>query len=391
MKRKHVVILTPYYAPAWSYGGPPRVLSTLAEELVKKGISVTVITTDSLGEQRTDVLEEERSGVRIHRFRSVSNQLCYKLKLFFIPGLLQKADSIFASADTVLISDVRSILSWQVFSHLVRRRIPYGVFLYGQVEHGQGWKAWIKKLFDYIWVRRYIQSAQWVFAQTDHEKKVAQEVLGAKPQRVYLSLLPIPSISTRNESHRVAFRKKYDIPINSQMLLFVGRLHYLKGVDLLIDAVVPLLEKKKQLILVIVGRDDGVERSLKKMVPPHVSDRIVFTGPLYEDDAKAAYAASDIFVFTPRFYEETSTAALEALSVGTPTVTTQQAETPYVEEYGAGLTIPNEKNAIQQAVVQILGKQKKQKSTIASNAKRLIREKYLASSVADQLLKDIKL
>ena len=37
---KKITIVTPYFAPAWSYGGPPRVLYTLARELVRNRINI---------------------------------------------------------------------------------------------------------------------------------------------------------------------------------------------------------------------------------------------------------------------------------------------------------------------------------------------------------------
>lgn len=56
---KKLTIISSYFAPAWSYGRPPKVLFTLAKELARAGSSVNVITADSLGERRTDKLFEE--------------------------------------------------------------------------------------------------------------------------------------------------------------------------------------------------------------------------------------------------------------------------------------------------------------------------------------------
>ena len=43
-----ILIITPYFEPAWAYGGPPKVLSDLSKYLIKKGHQVTVYTTDVL-------------------------------------------------------------------------------------------------------------------------------------------------------------------------------------------------------------------------------------------------------------------------------------------------------------------------------------------------------
>ncbi len=390
MKPKTIVIVTPYYAPAWSYGGPPRVLSTLAQSFSQKGIRVKIITTDSLGSTRSHRSSELRQGVRIYRFKTLSNFLSFHLKLFYLPGILAQSQSILDSADLVLFSDVRGLLNWQIFPYLLKRGIPYGVFLFGQVDPGEeGVKSLIKKLFDYLWVKKYIAGAKWLFAQTQHEKLLATSILKANPEAVHLSLLPIVPVSPVSKSRRLAFRKRYSIKETDKVLLFVGRLHYLKGVDLLIKAVSSLLTKRKDLVLVIVGRDDGVEQRLHSLIPASFKKRIIFTGPLYEKEARVAYSASDIFVFTPRFYEETSTAALEALANGIPVITTKQADLPFLEQYGAGRVITNSKSCIIRAISKM--QDENNAKEISKNAKRLITEKYICTKVVSQLLEVINL
>lgn len=390
MKTKHIVIVTPYYAPAWSYGGPPKVLSTLAELLHDKGYQVNVITSDSLGEKRSKKGFELRNGVRVNRFSTISNPLSYNYKLFYIPKLWEQTQHILTKADLVLFSDVRSLLSWQLFPNLLEQKIPYGIFLFGQVERGsEGLKSWLKLIFDLLWVRKYIQKATWLFAQTDHEAKITTSILGAAPETIHLSLLPIPPLPQVTKSQRLLFRKQHGIKETDKVILFVGRLHYLKGVDLLINAVSHLQKARKNLKLIIVGRDDGVEKELRKQVSPTLISRIIFTGPLYEADARAAYSASDIFVFTPRFYEETSTASLEALAMGIPVITTKQAEVPYLEQYKAGVIITNSKINIARAISKMLDENNA--NVRSRNARRLIKEKYLSIKVAEQLLNALEL
>jgi len=78
----HIVIVSPYYAPAWTYGGPPKVLSVFAEEFIRKGHTVSVITTDALDERRNKVLTEKWYGVQTYRLKLFFNSLVYKAALF---------------------------------------------------------------------------------------------------------------------------------------------------------------------------------------------------------------------------------------------------------------------------------------------------------------------
>ena len=49
-----VLQVTPYFAPAWAYGGPPRVMSDFASGLAARGHEVDVLTTDVLDDERAD-------------------------------------------------------------------------------------------------------------------------------------------------------------------------------------------------------------------------------------------------------------------------------------------------------------------------------------------------
>src|SRR3954468_3525666 len=84
-----VLQVTSYYAPAWAYGGPPRVMTDFAAGLVARGNDVTVFTTDVFdGERRATPRRETLDGVRVRRFPNVSNSLAWGSKKYLPPGLV---------------------------------------------------------------------------------------------------------------------------------------------------------------------------------------------------------------------------------------------------------------------------------------------------------------
>lgn len=376
-----IVIVTPYYAPAWSYGGPPKVLSLLARQLVKKGHMVSVITTDVLDVKRNDNIKETKDGVYIYRFRTISNYLAYKQKLFFVPHLLDKSKKIIESADVVLFSDVRSILNWQLFGYVFRKRIPYGVFAFGQIPYEYGWKSLVKKIFDIIWVRRFISLSTWCFCQTKHEKQMFLRYFQKRMSEIKLLLLPV------DLSHKIAKNSyvdfsRYGILSKDKIILFVGRFHYLKGVDRLLKFCVPLLRKNHRLKLVLIGRDDGILGQVQSMVPKDLKESVIFPGPVYGDAVSAWYRRAGCFAFTPRYFEETSTAALEALSCGCPVLTVYESEIPFLSEYNAGMLVRCDQVHIRNGIVRVL----KQKATMSKSALRLIKDHYSVEKVTEDML-----
>ncbi|MEM4270770.1 MAG: hypothetical protein QXO70_01595, partial [Candidatus Pacearchaeota archaeon] len=165
---KNIIFVTPYFAPAWSYGGPPKVLYILARELRRKGKEVKVITTDALDAKRNNCLREDFEGVQVFRFKTVSNTLAYKFKIFIVPNFLERVKKILEEGEIILFSEIRSIINWQIYPYLVKRKIPYGIFAFGTIPYGCGLKAFIKKIFDKWWVKDFVKRASFYFAQTEH-------------------------------------------------------------------------------------------------------------------------------------------------------------------------------------------------------------------------------
>lgn len=381
---KKIVIVTPYFAPAWAYGGPPKVLYVLSLELIKLGKRVTVVTTDALDYRRNNVARESINKIKIMRFKTLSNDLCYKTKICFVPGLLQKIRTELDNADIVLFSETRTMHNWQLYSYLLSIDKPYGIFAFGTIPQAFDIKSMVKRVLDWVWVSRFIKEASFRFAQTGHEQQMYGEYFDVPIKKTHLLPLPINKIKKSFHARRSSLLD--NIKKSDRMLLFVGRLHYLKGIDILIESVKHLMEKDKNIKLIIVGRDDGEEKELKEMAPESLINRIIFTGPIYEPDIYDYYRQAKCFIFTPRFYEETSLACLEALSFGLPVVVTKESELPYLEEYQAGFMVENNPEMIQKAVSEILYCTLQQRKAYRKNAVKLICDHYRADQIANKLV-----
>lgn len=384
---KNIVIVSQYFAPAWSYGGPPRVLFTLARQILKQGKNIKVITTDVLDEKRNTTLKEMMDGIEIIRLKTVSNYLAYKMKLIIAPDVLIKSKEFIQQSDFVFFSDIRAIINWQLYSLVYELKIPYGIFAFGEIPHGEGFKGQMKKIIDKLWVKDFIKKASFRFSQTVHEQKMFFDYFGIPISNTQLLPLPVELKQQKvDKKHLEYYKKKWGINDNDQVILYVGRLHLLKGIDLLISAVTPLLQDNPHLKLLIVGRDDGETSNLRNLLRTQMKKKIIFTGPLYEKDVVCVYNIASCFVITPRFYEETSLASLEALSYGVPVIVSRQADIPYLEEYKAGYVVHNDSESIKIAVKRVLEKVKMDKTLIKNNAQKLISEKFSPAIVGKQLL-----
>src|SRR5690606_6472197 len=84
--------ITPYYAPAWRYGGAVRAVTDLTRAQAAAGHRVFVLTTDALGPgERVTALSETIDGVHVTRVRNRSAALRDRLNLSTPRGIASAA------------------------------------------------------------------------------------------------------------------------------------------------------------------------------------------------------------------------------------------------------------------------------------------------------------
>ncbi len=370
--------VTPYFAPAWSYGGPPRVMHAYAAGLAARGHSVDVFTTDVLDESsRTQPLREMLDGVRVRRFPNLSNELAWRTKKYLPLGLLSSLLRCAGRYDVVHVTDTRTYLAAAAHLASSRHGTPLAVSAFGSLPRSVGLRGAVKDVYDLGLVRPMLRRSPLLLAQTGHEAALYAE-LGGRAESIHLLPLPLPRID--REPVAGAFRGRFGIEPNERLLLFLGRVNRLKGVDLLIEAVEPLLGAGTSLVL--VGRDDGELDQLRSRFARLFAERSVrFVGPLYGSERFDAYADADVFCLTPRHWEETSVASLEAATAGTAVVLTEQADIPGLQDAGGGFVVRAERETIRAAVVTALG----DAAAIGARAREHVLARHGRDAVVEQL------
>lgn len=368
--------MIPYYAPAWAYGGPPKVMDELARQLAARGHTVTVYTTDALdGRARMRVRRENRRGVAVHRFRNLSNRLAYGQKVFLPLGFAHALRRSIREFDVVHLSDFRTLQNGQAMVLARRHGVPLVLSAFGQLPRATGVKRFAKAGYDRLYGYRLLRYAAACLAQTENEASWYR-TLGADPRAVRIVPLAIDPAPFASLPSPEAFRARHGIAPGARVVLFVGRFHAYKGLDLLIRAFAAVRARLPATRLVLVGRDDGYEETARRLTRSlGIADRVIWPGALYETDKLAAYAAADLFAFSPSHEEETSTAVLEALACGIPAVVTHQSEVPWLDEYDAGRTIMYDHAALRETMMALLSDPERL-DVMGRNARRLITDHF---------------
>lgn len=193
-------------------------------------------------------------------------------------------------------------------------RIQYGVFVHGLDILSPQRSLWKRR-----WVRKILQSASVVIANSHWTATRAVDVGANKESTIIIH--PCPDYRRVDEKTVQSFRDRWR---GKRILLSVGRLVSRKGHDMMIEALPDIIRAHPNAIWIVIGDGPEGER-LRRMVSERaLADHVVFRGVLSDVDLAAAYAVADVFVLPTR--EEKNDAEgfglvfLEAGTAGVPVV-----------------------------------------------------------------------
>jgi glycosyltransferase involved in cell wall biosynthesis len=319
MKILHVISSFP---PTYQYGGAPIAAFNLCRELAKRKNSVTVFTTDAFAPCYRLPLDHNPTfmeGIEIYRFKNISNYLCYK-NCPIAPGILQAIKQNLHEYDIVHLHEYVSIHAAITNKQCKALSIPYVLQPHGSITSQTSLSY--KDLYSYLIGRNIIKESDKIIANTILERNKLNS-LRIEDNRIAV----IPNLVDLIRGRRIgngSFREKYMISPKEKIILFVGRIHRIKGLSLLIEAFYELLNYNSNIRLVIVGPDNGYLNQLKNLIQKlSISDKILISGPLYGDDKAEAYQDADLFVL-PSTYESFGIVALEAALFGLPVIITNR-------------------------------------------------------------------
>lgn len=315
-----IFCITPYYKPAYVYGGPSRSVPSLCEAMAKYGAQVTVFTTNANGPGNAlDVPTSQPlavDGVQVYYFAALWPLA--RAVPFYSPALGQACRAHIAQFDIVYIPG-----NW-TYSVFVGARtsfqagIPYVISPRGSfMDWSMGEKALKKRLYLALWERRIMDRAAAIHVTSSLEKQQLQKWRFEPP------VITIPNgIDTSpfaEPPKRGRARNLLGIPTNGTLSLFVGRLHKMKRLDLIIQVFANLVQESSDAHLLIVGSDqDGSGKAAQKQVRQlGLSDRVHFAGQLTGADLTQAYVDADMLVLLSH-RENFGMVVVEAMAVGLP-------------------------------------------------------------------------
>ena len=121
-----------------------------------------------------------------------------------------------------------------------------------------------------------------------------------------------------------ALRARYPMIGDRKVVLFLGRLSYKKGIDIVIRAFAEIAKQRDDVFLVLAGPDGGVREASEALIAQcGLGERCLLTGIALGEEKRIVLGGSDIFVL-PSHSENFGIAVAEAAACGIPVVISDQ-------------------------------------------------------------------
>jgi glycosyltransferase involved in cell wall biosynthesis len=353
-----ILRVIPRYAPAWKYGGSVRFGYDLDTALVERGFGVTVYTSDQIDEHRRSPHRHEHlNGIEIRRFPTPWNYLASQAAWvgMYPLGLGRALSADIGRFDLVHVTEARGPHARWAFAAARANGVPVAWSPLGSLAEGVGIRKPYRRLYDVVHdTPRLVGEADVLIAQSAHEAGVFER-LGAPSSRIRIIGLGVDDRWFRQLPARGQFRQALGIDPGDPIVLFIGRLHPTKGLDVLLKACAIVKRAHPQLRIAIIGWDHGALGTVRRVSRSLGLDEAVhLLPPAFEGARIQAYVDADVFAVAATTDEETSLAAMEAVASGTPCVLTRQCEIPGLESAGGGLVTECEPEAFAAGLFEVL-------------------------------------
>jgi glycosyltransferase involved in cell wall biosynthesis len=329
-----------------SGGGTAERTLQLSRSLAAEGAEVEILALDiGVTAARCAAL----AGIRITAIPCANRR-------YFVPCFpWPEVEAAVARADVVQVSGHWTLLNVLV-SHACRRLGKPYVFCPAGALRVVGRSQWLKRLYDATAGKAIACESGACVAVTGDERAdfltygVPAEKIEVIPNGISPGEYESPDAPGADNAVRASFGVG-----TSPFVLFLGRLNWIKGPDLLLEAYCRVAAAAPEVHLVLAGPDGGMLTQLKGVTAASgFGERIHFPGYLAGDEKRVALRQAALLAIPSR-REAMSIVVLEAGIVGTPVLFTDTCGLAGFASAGAGTIVPATADGLEQGLRTVLG------------------------------------
>ncbi len=263
-------------------------------------------------------------------------------------------------------------------------KVPYLMAAHGMAEP---WalkhKKWKKRIYTALVERKNLQRAACLHAlsrpEIGHLRAIAPDAkVCFVPNGV--DLAPFDDLPPRS-----ALEADYPEIAGKFVLLFYGRVHVKKGLDLLAGALKDVAKDHPDVHAVIAGNDDGALQPFRDRCEAlGVIKRITWVGHVSGERARKVWSAADAFVL-PSYSEGFSMAVLEALACRLPTLITTSCHFPELAAADGGIVVEPDLDGVTRGLRELLERSTAERDAMAARGRALVERQYTWDRQASRL------
>ena len=350
-----ICLVSSSFYPATFYGGPISATWDLSKKLAENGYEIYVSTTNANGDKKLSVecnhfLEKEKNVF----VKYYNEQITNKFSLSFLFGIwsdIKKSDIVYIQYlfhYTVLFSLIFSVI--QEKKIVVCPRGSFSVFTLNNK------LPFIKLLWLNFFIKPMVDKIIWQASSYLEKSDILNKFPNADVNIIndgvdYESFQNSITVSRNELINNFTGVTSNDV---SNIFFSMGRLHKIKGFDVLIDAFNLFLEKDKYAKLIIAGGDDGVGKQLGNQIKKlNLGSSVFLIGAINFEDKKLLLNNCDYFTLASEF-ESFGIVIAEALSCGKPVVISNKTPWKDIQINNCGILADNEKNSFNDAFSKII-------------------------------------
>lgn len=357
-----VLHVVPTYLPARRYGGPIFAVHGLCKALVARGHAVDVFTTNVNGDGVSDVpigTAVDLDGVKVHYFASPIP------RLYWSPSMRSALAKSMRDFDVAHLHSVFLEPTRVAARAAAAAKVPYAIAPRGMLvrELIDEKSTLVKKTWLRLFERKNFANASAIHFTSKREWDDAKEIG-----------LPLPSpFIVPNGIDLPPLR---ETARDDNAILFLGRVNWKKGIDLLIESLAFLPEMH----LIVAGNDEEryVPRLRELAERIGVGARVEFRDPV-SGDAKEELLAGVRVLALPSISENFGNVVVEAMAQATPVIVTPGVGVADdVQRAKAGLVVERNARAVADAVKDV-------RAEMGERGRRLAEETFTWPRVAEEM------
>jgi len=233
-----------------------------------------------------------------------------------------------------------------------------------------------------------VDNCQCIIAATETEKRDLIQHYSASPQKIAIVPCGV-NLNLFKPINKEIARKELNLD-GEKVILFIGRIEPLKGIDQMLRALTYITDKETLRVMIVGGDEHSqdVVHALQKMARElHIEEHVSFIGLAAQERLPLFYSAADICVI-PSYYESFGMVALESLACGTPLVATDVGAMRHIirSNEAGRIAIDNSPRQLASKISELLSQTKNQEQHIKT--RRALAAEFSWVHITDMILRE---